>query len=175
LPAGAFALALLVALWSAVATEALGVHALFGAFFAGLMMPRDAALEGALTDGVEPLTKALLLPLFFALTGLRTSVGLIDSPGLLRDTAVILAVATIAKGAASALAARVLGIGWRDASVLGILLNTRGLIELVILNIGYEAGILSPLMFSMMVVMALVTTFIASPLLHLVRPPASRS
>ena len=175
LPAETLALALLVALWSAVATEALGVHALFGAFFAGLMMPRDAALEAALTDGAEPLTKTLLLPLFFAFTGLRTSVGLIDSPGLLRDAALILAVATIAKGAASALAARVMGIGWRDASLLGILLNTRGLIELVILNIGYEAGILSPLMFSMMVVMALVTTFIASPLLRLVRPAASEA
>ena len=164
------ALALIVALLSATTTDALGVHALFGAFFAGLMMPGDADLEATLTSSLEPVAMTLLLPLFFAFTGLRTSVRLIDSPSLWTDTALVLAVAMVGKGGASAVAARLTGSPWREASVLGVLLNTRGLIELVILNIGLEAGILSPLAFSMLVMMALVTTFITSPLLHLLLP-----
>lgn len=161
---------LIVALLSATTTEAMGVHALFGAFFAGLIMPRDADLEASLSAHLEPLTITLLLPLFFAFTGLRTSVRLIDTPGLWRDTLLILAVAVAGKGGASALAARLTGSRWRDAWALGVLLNTRGLIELVILNIGLEAGILSPLAFSMLVMMALVTTFMTSPLLSLLLP-----
>src|SRR5262249_39618041 len=138
------AVSLVLALLSATTTEALGVHALFGAFFAGLMMPRDAELEASLSAQLEPVTIALLLPLFFAFTGLRTSVRLIDTPALWRDALLILAVAMAGKGGASGLAARFTGSPWRDAWALGVLLNTRGLIELVILNIGLEAGILSP-------------------------------
>ena len=108
-----------------------------------------------------------LLPLFFAFTGLHTRVQLIDSAMLWRDTALILTVAVVGKGAASTLAARLMGITWRNATAVGVLLNTRGLIELVILNIGLELGVLSPVLFSMMVLMALVTTFMTSPLIAL--------
>ena len=163
------AAALLVMLLSAVATEWLGVHALFGAFFAGLMMPRGSELEGAFVERVEPLTVTLLLPLFFAFTGLRTQITLIDSAELWRDAGMFLAVAIAGKGAASTLAARVMGMSWREASMLGVLLNTRGLIELVILSIGLDLGILSPVVFSMLVLMALIATFMTSPLLAVLR------
>jgi len=161
--------AVLVMLLSAVATEWLGVHALFGAFFAGLMMPRGSIIEQTFVERVEPLTVTLLVPLFFAFTGLRTQVTLIDSAELWRDAGVFLAVAIIGKGATSTLAARVMGMTWRDSSMLGALLNTRGLIELVILSIGLDLGILSPVVFSMLVLMALITTFMTSPLIMLLR------
>jgi len=166
---------LLVMLLSAIATERLGVHPLFGAFYAGLMMPRGAKLEQICVEQVLPLTQALLLPLFFAFTGLRTQVALIDSWPLWRDALMFLGVAIAGKAFASAFAARAMGMGWRHASMLGILLNTRGLIELVILNVGLDLGILSPVVFSMLVLMALVTTFMASPLLAWIQPPAART
>ena len=162
---------LLVMLVSAVTTDALGVHALFGAFFAGVMMPAGAELEKRVTRLVEPVTMTLLLPLFFAFTGLRTNVQLIDSPALWLDAALLLAVAVIGKGGASMVAARVMGMEWRAAGVLGVLLNTRGLMELVILNIGFELGILSPLVYSMLVLMALITTFMTSPLIRVLSRP----
>ena len=165
---------LLVVLVSAAATDALGIHALFGAFVAGLVMPKDAKLEETLGGAVEPLTASLLLPLFFAIAGLRTSVRLISSPALAGDTLIVLATAVLSKGGASALTARVMGMEWRDACALGALMNTRGLIELVILTIGLEAGILSPVVFSMFVVMALVTTFMTSPILDLLLPGRTR-
>lgn len=164
--------AMVVMLLSALATEWLGIHALFGAFFAGLMMPRSSVFEQTCNDRVLPLTQALLLPLFFAFTGLRTEVNLLTSPALWRDAAMFLAVAVVGKGVASALAARLTGMAWREASILGILLNTRGLIELVILNIGLDLGILSPVVFTMMVLMALITTIMTSPLLSLVQSPS---
>jgi len=163
------AVPVLVMLLSAMATEWLGVHALFGAFFAGLMMPRGGTVERAFVERVEPLTVTLLVPLFFAFTGLRTQVGLIDSAELWWDAGIFLAVAIVGKGAASTLAARVMGMTWRDSSMLGALLNTRGLIELVILSIGLDLGILSPVVFSMLVLMALITTFMTSPLIMLLR------
>ncbi len=165
---------LLVVLVSAAATDALGIHALFGAFVAGLVMPKDAKLEETLGGAVEPLTASLLLPLFFAIAGLRTSVRLISSPALAGDTFLVLSTAVLSKGGASALTARVMGMEWRDAWALGVLMNTRGLIELVILTIGLEAGILSPVVFSMFVVMALVTTFMTSPILDLLLPGRTR-
>jgi Kef-type K+ transport system membrane component KefB len=167
--AGGLALMLIVGLLSAAATNALGVHALFGAFFAGLMMPPALNVD-AVAGVVEPVTMTLLVPLFFAFTGLRTSIQLINSPALARDTLAVLATAVVGKGGASAVAARAMGLEWRAAGALGALLNTRGLIELIILNIGLEAGILSPLAFSILVVMALVTTVMTSPLLNLLLP-----
>lgn len=164
------AIGLLVMLLSAVATEALGVHALFGAFFAGLMMPKETHIEQVFVERIEPVTMTLLLPLFFAFTGLRTAIQLIDSPALWRDTALILMVAIVGKGGGSVVAARAMGLNWRAASALGVLLNTRGLIELVVLNIGLELGILSPVVFSMMVLMALITTFMTSPLIARLLP-----
>ena len=159
------AVVLLIVLVSAIATEALGVHALFGAFFAGLVMPRGAHIERILEDRVEPLTMTLLLPLFFAFTGLRTNVQLLDSASMWKDMVLILAVSITGKGGASTLAARWMGLSWREATTLGALLNTRGLIELVVLTIGLDLGILSPQVFSMLVLMALVTTLMTSPLL----------
>jgi K+:H+ antiporter len=160
---------LLVMLLSAVATESLGVHALFGAFFAGLIMPRDAPIERVFADRLEPLTMTLLLPLFFAFSGLRTNVQLISGAAMWRDAALILAAAVAGKAGASTLAARAMGVEWRDASMLGVLLNTRGLIELVVLNIGLDLGILSPVAFSMLVLMALLTTFMTSPIVRRLR------
>jgi Kef-type K+ transport system membrane component KefB len=163
------ALVLVLALSSAIATESLGVHALFGAFFAGLMMPRDGRIERLFEDRIEPLTMTLLLPLFFAFTGLRTNVQLIDDAALWRDAAMIFAVAVVGKAGASTIVSRVMGLSWREAGMLGILLNTRGLVELVVLNIGLDLGILSPAVFSMLVLMALITTFMTSPLVRSLR------
>ena len=161
----ALAIGLIAMAVSAVSTQLLGVHALFGAFFAGLMMPREAGVERVFARYIEPVTVTLLLPLFFAFTGLRTSVQLIDSAALWRDASLFLAVAILGKGGSSLLAARAMGLTWREASALGVLLNTRGLIELVVLNIGLELGILSPVVFSMLVLMALITTLMTSPLI----------
>jgi len=158
-------LVMLVMLLSAVTTDVLGVHALFGAFFAGLMMPKAPAIERAFVDRVEPLTIAVLLPLFFAFTGLRTQVGLLDNASLWGDAGAVLLVAVVGKGGASIVASRAMGLTWRDAGALGALLNTRGLIELVVLNIGLELGVLSPIIFSMLVLMAIVTTCMTSPLI----------
>jgi len=149
---------------SAYTTDALGVHALFGAFLAGVVMPRDAEAERLFSESVEPAAVTFMLPIFFAFSGLRTSVTLIAGPELWGQTALILIVAVGGKGVGSALAARVMGAGWADATLLGVLMNTRGLIELVVLNIGFDLGILSPVLFSMMVVMAVTTTLVASPL-----------
>jgi Kef-type K+ transport system membrane component KefB len=168
--AGNLAVVVLVMAGSAVATSLLGVHALFGAFFAGLMMPGDSGVERVFVERVEPLTMALLLPLFFAFTGLRTSVQLIEGAALWRDAALVVMVAVVGKCGGSALAARVTGMSWRDATAVGVLLNTRGLIELVVLGIGLDLGILSPVIFSMLVLMALVTTFMTSPLIAWLLP-----
>jgi Kef-type K+ transport system membrane component KefB len=168
-PKETLALILLVALASAAATDALGVHALFGAFFAGLVMPRFDRDKG-LVDSIEPVTMTVLLPLFFALTGLRTDLHLLDSVRLLAVTAGILFAAIAGKGGASAIASSMTGLPWRDAWAIGVLLNTRGLIELVILNIGLDAGILSPVVFSMLVVMTFVTTCMTSPLIEWLLP-----
>jgi K+:H+ antiporter len=116
------ALMLIVALLSAAATDALGIHPLFGAFFAGLMMPRGVHVD-AVVSAVEPVTMTLLLPLFFAFAGLRTSIRLIDSPALVRDTLAVLATAVAGKGGASTVAARAMGLTWRDAVAVGVLLN----------------------------------------------------
>lgn len=149
---------------SAYTTDILGVHALFGAFLAGVVMPRDAEAERLFGEAVEPATTTYLLPLFFAFSGLRTSLGLIAGPELWAETALILVVATAGKGLGTALGARAMGAAWGDASLLGVLMNTRGLIELVVLNIGFDLGILSPVLFSMMVVMAVTTTLATSPI-----------
>ena len=163
------AIVLALALTSALVTEYIGVHALFGAFIAGMVVPRESLVARSARERLEPLTATLLLPLFFAFTGLRTALPLLNEPSLWVDGAAILAVAVIGKAGASTVAARAAGLSWREAQALGILLNTRGLMELVVLNVGLELGILSPALFSLMVVMALVTTGATSPLLRLCR------
>ncbi|MBI1762351.1 MAG: cation:proton antiporter [Acidobacteria bacterium] len=163
------ALILLTVLASGWITEALGIHALFGAFLAGLVMPRQSDLSQALWLRIEALIVVLLLPLYFALTGLRSSIFLITG-GRWLSCALIIGTAIAGKLGGSTLAARFTGLSWREATAVGVLLNTRGMVELVILNIGLDLGIISPTLFSIMVLMALVTTLMAAPLLHWVYP-----
>ena len=166
------ALAFMIALIMvcALATEKLGIHALFGAFFLGAIMPKGALFTRAVLDKLEALTVTALLPLFFAVSGLRTSLAGVQGQ-YLGYTALIVAVAILGKFGGSMFAARLSGISWRDASSLGVLMNTRGLMELVALNIGLDIGVISQTVFSMMVLMALVTTFMTSPLMKLVYRP----
>ncbi len=171
--APSLAIIIAVTVASAWTTDALGLHALFGAFLAGVVMPRDEEAERVFGEAVEPMAVTFLLPIFFAFSGLRTGVNLIAGPELWGQMALILAVAVGGKGVGTTLAARVTGAAWADATLLGVLMNTRGLIELVVLNIGFDLGILSPVLFSMMVVMALTTTLVTSPLVSRLKGRAS--
>jgi Kef-type K+ transport system membrane component KefB/nucleotide-binding universal stress UspA family protein len=164
------ALIFVLVLASAFATEWIGIHALFGAFLMGAIMPKGTRFVAALTEKLEDYTVVLLLPIFFAYTGLRTQLGLLDHPALWVYTALIIFAASAGKFGGSALAARACGIGWRDASAIGILMNTRGLMELVILNIGRDLGVITSAVFAMMVIMAIVTTAMTTPLLTLFHP-----
>jgi len=161
----------LLVLASATATEAIGIHVVFGGFMMGVIMPRNALFTRELVDKLEDFAVVFLLPIYFAYTGLRTRIGLLDSSALWLETALIVAVATVGKFGGSALAARVTGLGWREAAAIGVLMNTRGLMELVILNIGLDLGVLSPALFAMLVVMAIVTTLATTPALAAVYPP----
>jgi Kef-type K+ transport system membrane component KefB len=133
-------------------------------------MPREPGFVRAVTQRTEDLVVVLFLPLFFAFTGLRTSISLVSGPGMWLITLLIILVAIAGKLGGSLLAARFTGMGWRESVAVGILMNTRGLIELVVLNIGLDIGVISPAVFSMMVLMALVTTFMTTPLIALVYP-----
>jgi len=152
---------------SALATEAMGIHALFGAFLAGVVMPRQKGFRECVLSRLGNFSSLFLLPLFFAFSGLRTHVGLLNDPTGWLVCLAIVCIATIGKGAGTMISARLMGVKWNDAFALGALMNTRGLVELVALNIGYDLGILSPAIFAMLVLMALFTTFLASPLLSL--------
>jgi Kef-type K+ transport system membrane component KefB len=163
-------LMLLLLLGSAALTEWLGIHLLFGAFLFGAIMPKGEDFVARVSEKIESITMVLLLPLFFAFTGLRTSTGLLREPEMWVYCILIIVVAVAGKLGASFVAARVAGLPWRDAAGVGILMNTRGLMELVILNIGLDLGIISPAVFSMMVIMALVTTFMTTPLLAWIYP-----
>jgi Kef-type K+ transport system membrane component KefB len=158
----------LLMLVSSYATEVIGIHALFGAFLAGVIMPVNVRFRNIFIDKVEDVALVLLLPLFFVLTGLRTQIGLLNDPGLWKWCGVILAVGVAGKFLGSALPAKLMGNSWRESLMLGALMNTRGLVELVVLNIGYDLGVLSPEIFAMLVIMALVTTFMTGPLLGLI-------
>ena len=164
------AIILLVVLASGLMTESLGVHALFGAFLAGVVMPRHSELSRELSQKFEALIVVLLLPIYFALTGLRSSIFLITGANMWFYCAVIIVLAVVGKLGGSMLSARLNGMTWRESAAVGILMNTRGLVELVILNIGLDLGILSPALFSIMVLMALVTTLMTTPLLRWVYP-----
>ena len=153
---------------SAYATEVIGIHALFGAFMAGAIMPENPKFRSNFVNKVEDIALVLLLPLYFVYTGLRTQVGLIDDPYLWQLTGVIIMVAISGKFIGSSLAAKFVGQNWKDSLTIGILMNTRGLVELVVLNIGYDLGVLNPQIFTMMVIMALVTTFMTTPVLSLI-------
>jgi len=155
---------LLFVFGTALSTEAIGVHALFGAFIAGLAVAGAGALREPVRHAVEPLTSAVLLPLFFAYSGLRTEVGLLSGEAWLACGLIIL-VAVAGKFGAITAAARFHGMPWFESLALGALMNTRGLMELIVLNIGYDLGILSPAMYTMMVIMALTTTCMTGPAL----------
>jgi Kef-type K+ transport system membrane component KefB len=161
---------LVLAVWlaSALVTELIGIHALFGAFVAGTIMPSDAAFRRILRERLETVSSVLLLPLFFAFTGLRTQIGLLDDVGAWLVCVAIIGVATLGKVGGTLVAARWTGLGWHESMTLGALMNTRGLMELIALNVGYDLGILSPAMFTMLVLMALATTAMTAPFLTLI-------
>jgi Kef-type K+ transport system membrane component KefB len=158
----------LVLILSSYATEVIGIHALFGAFMAGAIMPDVPKFRTLFIDKVEDVSVILLLPLFFVFTGLKTEIGLINDPYLWKVTFFIILVAVVGKFLGSALAAKFVGQNWRDSLTIGALMNTRGLMELIVLNIGLELKVLTPEVFTMMVIMALVTTFMTGPALDLI-------
>jgi len=164
------AVIVVLVLVSALATEWLGIHLLFGAFLMGAIMPKTPEFTHYLLHKFESVTVVLLLPLFFAFTGLRTRIGVGGGRAIWFYSAIVIVVAITGKLGGSMFAARLAGMPWREAASLGILMNTRGLMELVILNIGLDIGVISPAMFSIMVLMALVTTFMTTPLLEWVYP-----
>lgn len=153
---------------SSYTTEIIGIHALFGAFMTGVIMPDITKFRNLFIEKVEDVSVILLLPLFFVYTGLRTEIGLINDPFLWRVTGWIILVAVIGKFFGSALAAKFVGQNWRDSLTIGALMNTRGLMELVVLNIGLDLKVLSPEVFTMMVIMALVTTSMTGPALNFI-------
>jgi Kef-type K+ transport system membrane component KefB len=153
---------------SSYTTEIIGIHALFGAFMTGVIMPDITKFRNLFIEKVEDVSVILLLPLFFVFTGLRTEIGLLKDPYLLKITGFIILVAVIGKFLGSALAAKFVGQSWRDSLTIGALMNTRGLMELIVLNIGFELGVLTAEVFTMMVIMALVTTFMTGPTLNVI-------
>jgi Kef-type K+ transport system membrane component KefB len=167
--AGVLALALVAAL----ATERLGLHALFGAFVVGLVIPAGSDMAHALTRQAEAVVATVLLPAFFALTGVRTDLDLLSGPGDWLTCLLIVAVATAGKFGGAYGAGRLTGLGHREAAILGTLMNTRGLVELIVLNVGLHLGILSPRLFAMMVMMALVTTLATGPIVQRLMQPAA--
>ena len=157
---------MLAASWT---TERLGVHPLFGAFVAGLVVPKQEELAARMAAHVKSVTLALFLPLFFALTGLRTRIDLVHGRRMWTYALSILVIAIAGKLLGAGLTARFMDISWRNSLALGVLMNTRGLVELVVLNAGLELGVISQALFTMMVLMALGTTFMAAPLLALLK------
>jgi hypothetical protein len=153
---------------SSYATEVIGIHALFGAFMTGAIMPDVPKFRTIFIEKVEDVSLILLLPLFFVFTGLKTEIGLINDPYLWKVTGFIVLVAVVGKFFGSALAAKFVGQSWKDSFTIGALMNTRGLMELIVLNIGLELKVLTPEVFTMMVIMALVTTFMTGPALDFI-------
>ena len=173
---GTLAFVLVGVLMSAWTTEIIGIHAIFGAFVFGVVIPHESNLARVLHQNLESLT-ILLLPAFFAFTGMRTEIGLLSGRYEWAICALIIAVATTGKWGGALIGARLTGLGWRESSALGVLVNTRGLMELIVLNVGLELGVISPTLFTMMVLMALVTTIATTPLLRriLLLPDAPHS
>ncbi len=162
------ALLFIMLIVSSYVTSIIGIHSLFGAFIAGVIMPTGFSFRKIVIDKIEDVSIVLLLPLFFVITGLRTQIGLLNEGHLWVTFGWILLVAVSGKFGGSTLAARIVGQSWRDSLSIGVLMNTRGLMQLIVLNIGYDLGILSPQIFAMMVLMALVTTFMTGPALDLI-------
>jgi len=154
-------------LLSALTTDVIGIHAVFGAFLLGAIIPHESLLAKSMKHKVEDLVVVLLLPAYFAFTGMRTEIGLVSGAGNWMMCGVIIVVACLGKFGGSTLAAKLAGLDWYDSASLGVLMNTRGLMELIVLNIGLDLRVLSPTLFAMMIIMALVTTFATTPVLHL--------
>lgn len=172
---GVIAWVLVALLLSSLATEAIGIHAIFGAFLLGAVIPHESAMARVFEQKLEDVVTILLLPAFFAYTGMRTQIGLVSGPAEWLICALIIGVATAGKFGGTLVAARLTGLGWRTSASLGILMNTRGLMELIVLNIGLDLGVISPTLFAMMVLMALVTTIATTPILHWLNPDSSMS
>lgn len=164
-------LALLSSAWI---TETIGIHALFGAFIVGVIMPERNGFKAKIANRVNDVTTLVLLPLFFAFTGLRTQLGLLYDAQSLMVCGLILLLAVLGKLGGAAIAARVTGHDWRTSTILGLLLNTRGLMELIVLNLGYDLGLIGPKIFTIMVTMALITTMMAGPLVQWLTASSSR-
>lgn len=154
---------------SSLIAEVIGIHALFGAFLAGAILPQNTELRALISGKIEDFTSVVLLPIFFAFTGIRTQIGLLDSTQSWVICLSITLVAILGKMGGSAMAARYVGMEKRESWALGALMNTRGLMELVVLNIGLDLGILSPVLFAMLVLMALITTTMTAPLVTFFR------
>lgn len=160
------AVLLMSLLLSSLATDVIGIHALFGAFALGAIIPHDSLMARQLIAKLEDLAVVLFLPAFFAFTGMRTQIGLIAGAENWVLCGLIIVVASLGKFGGSSIVARLTGLPWRESAALGILMNTRGLMELIVLNIGLELKVISPTLFAMLVIMALVTTFATTPILH---------
>jgi Kef-type K+ transport system membrane component KefB len=158
---------LLISSW---VSELIGIHALFGAFLFGAVIPKRGGFARAIAEKLEDLVLIALVPLFFAYSGLRTEIGLLDSGYDWAICGLIVLIATLGKAGGGAVAARISGLSWREAGALGVLLNTRGLMGLIVLNLGLDLGVISPTLFSMMIIMALATTLFATPLLERIYP-----
>jgi len=158
----------LILIISSYLTEVIGIHALFGAFMAGAIMPENVKFRNLFIEKVEDVALVLLLPLFFVFTGLRTQIGLLNDPHLWKIGGLIILTAVIGKFVGSALTAKFLRLNWKDSLTIGALMNTRGLTELIVLNIGYDLGVLGPELFAMLVIMALFTTFMTGPCLDII-------
>lgn len=163
---GGMAIIFVALLLSALATEFIGIHAIFGAFLLGAVTPHTSRVAKELTERLEDLVRVMFLPAFFAFTGMRTQIGLLSSVDDWALCGVIILIATLGKFGGTLVAAKLAGLDWRDSAGLGILMNTRGLVELIVLNIGLDLKVISPTLFAMLVIMALVTTFITTPVLH---------
>jgi Kef-type K+ transport system membrane component KefB len=165
---GIVAVFLITLLGSSYLTEIIGIHALFGAFVAGLIMPPNIKFRSILIEKIQDLTLILLLPIFFVISGLRTEIGLLNNPYLWEITGIVVLIAVTGKFAGSALSLRFVGQSWRESLIIGALMNTRGLMQLVVLSIGYDLGVISPEIYTIMILMALVTTFMTGPALDII-------
>ncbi len=171
---GTFAWVLVAVLLSALATQQIGIHAIFGAFLLGAVIPHDSRLARELIHRVHDVVTVLFLPAFFAYTGMRTQIGLVSGWYEWLLCGVIILVATVGKFGGTFAAARFTGLDWRTSASLGVLMNTRGLMELIVLNVGLDLGVISPTLFAMMVIMALAATLATTPILHVLKPPLNR-
>ena len=169
-PPALLSLVLVFMFVAALLTEISGIHALFGAFLAGVAVGGAVGLRDPVRRAIEPLSSAVLVPVFFAYSGLRTEIGLVQGWGGWLVCSAIIATAVAGKLGGTAAAARWTGMPWRESLALGALMNTRGLMELIVLNVGYDLGILSPALYTMMVVMALATTCMTGPMLGVLGP-----